>query len=75
MVLNEGEIVECDEPYRLLQDTNGYLYKMVEQTGANESENLLQLAKDHFISQHGDSQSVFENLLNMPPNGASPRAN
>lgn len=33
LVMDAGEMVEFDHPHNLLQNNNGFLYKMVEQTG------------------------------------------
>uniref|UniRef100_A0A8C5C177 Uncharacterized protein n=1 Tax=Gadus morhua TaxID=8049 RepID=A0A8C5C177_GADMO len=41
MVLDAGEIQAYDAPYTLLQDPEGIFYKMVQQTGQQEAEDLL----------------------------------
>ncbi|XP_034328340.2 ATP-binding cassette sub-family C member 4 isoform X2 [Magallana gigas] len=48
MVLNEGNVVEFNHPHVLLQDTEGYFYKMVQQTGKGESQKLLDIAKSTY---------------------------
>lgn len=40
LVMDAGKMVEFDHPHNLLKDKNGYLYKMVEQTGPNTAELL-----------------------------------
>lgn len=43
--MDEGEIVEFDRPYALMQKKGGLLRKLVEQTGKAETANLLDIAK------------------------------
>lgn len=50
LVLNEGNIMEFDHPYQLLQIENGYFTRMVQQTGPAEAEHLLDIAKESFTS-------------------------
>lgn len=33
LVMDAGKMVEMDHPYKLLKNKDGFLYKMVEQTG------------------------------------------
>ena len=44
-MLDAGEIQAYDAPYTLLQDPEGIFYKMVQQTGQQEAEDLLAAAK------------------------------
>ena len=44
--MDAGEIREFDTPYALLQNPDGYFYKMAEQMGAEEFENLQRAASD-----------------------------
>jgi len=44
LVMDAGTMVEFDHPYNLLKNKDGYLYKMVEQTGSETSELLHNLA-------------------------------
>lgn len=37
---------EFDHPHTLLQNSNGFLYKMVQQTGKTTEENLHKVAAD-----------------------------
>lgn len=73
-VLSEGEIVEFDEPYLLLQNTqSGLLHKMVEQTGPGESEHLTQIARETFEGKHGEGVDLTEyvNKVNGNTNGSA----
>ena len=45
-MLDAGEIVEFDAPYRLLQDKSGTLRKLVNQTGVEEASRLELQAKN-----------------------------
>lgn len=40
--------MEFNHPHVLLQDTEGYLYKMVQQTGKGETQKLLDIAKSTY---------------------------
>ena len=62
--------MEFDEPFLLLQDKQGFLSKMVEQTGPVESENLLQIANQTFQEKHGDSVDISQ-YRKQKTNGAS----
>ncbi|XP_069104134.1 ATP-binding cassette sub-family C member 4-like isoform X2 [Argopecten irradians] len=46
LVLDEGNIVEFNQPYLLLQNEDGYFYRMVQQTGNTEADHLLEVARD-----------------------------
>jgi len=46
LVMDAGQIVEFDHPYTLLKNKNGYLYKMVEQTGPNNIKLLHSVATE-----------------------------
>ncbi|XP_048764978.2 ATP-binding cassette sub-family C member 4-like isoform X2 [Ostrea edulis] len=50
MVLDEGQMVEYNHPYVLLQDADGYLCRMVQQTGKGEAQRLLDIAKSTYNS-------------------------
>lgn len=45
LVLDNGELMEFDSPYNLLQDIKGYFYKMVHQSDSAEVEYLTSLAR------------------------------
>jgi len=44
LVMDAGTVVEFDHPYNLLKNEDGFLYKMVEQTGKVTSELLHSIA-------------------------------
>ncbi|KAH0815457.1 hypothetical protein GEV33_007334 [Tenebrio molitor] len=48
LVMDAGTMKEYDHAYNLLQNTNGILYGMVEQTGKAMAETLHNVAKDSF---------------------------
>ncbi|XP_022162516.1 probable multidrug resistance-associated protein lethal(2)03659 [Myzus persicae] len=50
LVMDAGTMVEFDHPYNLLQNKDGFLYKMVEQTGSETSELLHNLALESFMN-------------------------
>ncbi|XP_051752880.1 multidrug resistance-associated protein 4 [Ctenopharyngodon idella] len=51
LVLDAGRIHEYDAPHVLLQNQNGILYKMVQQTGKAEAASLLQTAKESYMNR------------------------
>ncbi|XP_055381149.1 probable multidrug resistance-associated protein lethal(2)03659 [Condylostylus longicornis] len=50
LVMDAGRAVEFGHPYELLQDSNGFLKKLVDQTGVETSNILIQMASN---SYHG----------------------
>ncbi len=42
--MSNGRVKEFDSPYRLLQNSDSQLYKMVEKTGPEASQKLHQMA-------------------------------
>ena len=54
-VLDEGEIVEFDLPYNLLQMSDGHLRKLVDQTGETEAKRLENLAREAMSAKLDDS--------------------
>lgn len=46
LVMDAGTMVEFDHPHNLLKNKNGYLYKMVEQTGPATANLLRNLAAE-----------------------------
>ncbi|XP_073971778.1 probable multidrug resistance-associated protein lethal(2)03659 [Rhodnius prolixus] len=57
LVMDAGTMVEFDHPHTLLQNSNGFLYKMVQQTGKTTEENLHKVAADNYASKFGPSTS------------------
>ncbi|XP_056122936.1 multidrug resistance-associated protein 4 [Rhinichthys klamathensis goyatoka] len=51
LVLDAGRIHEYDAPHVLLQNQNGILFKMVQQTGKAEASSLLQTAKQAYMNR------------------------
>ncbi len=47
-MLDHGKIVEFDEPYILLQKEDGFLTKMVLETGKTEAGKLIEIAKEKY---------------------------
>lgn len=46
LVMDAGTMVEFDHPYLLLNNTEGYLYKMIQETGPAMAETLENVAKE-----------------------------
>lgn len=46
LVIDSGAVVEFDHPYNLLKNKDGFLYKMVAQTGQNNAQYLHSLASE-----------------------------
>ncbi|XP_057310595.1 ATP-binding cassette sub-family C member 4-like [Hydractinia symbiolongicarpus] len=46
MVMEDGSVLEFDEPYQLLQNSTGSFRKLVDQAGINEANRLETLAKE-----------------------------
>lgn len=49
LVMNSGEIVEFDHPYNLLKNKEGFLYKMVKETGQATSYMLHSVAAEVIV--------------------------
>jgi len=52
LVMNAGTVVEFDRPYNLLKNKDGYLHKMVEQTGQSNAQSLHNLAYESYNKGH-----------------------
>ncbi|XP_041834872.1 ATP-binding cassette sub-family C member 4-like [Melanotaenia boesemani] len=69
LILDAGKIHAFDEPYTLLQDSNGIFYNMVKQTGKQEAASLLEAAKQAYESRsrpslsNGHAQTADGNLV------------
>lgn len=50
LIMDAGCMVEYDHPYILLQNKDGYLYKMVEQTGSVMAAQLHAVAENAYTS-------------------------
>lgn len=48
LVMDDGSMVEFDHPHILLQNKNGFFYKMVEQTGPFNAKVLHNMASEVF---------------------------
>lgn len=46
LVMDAGTVVEFDHPYNLLKNKDGFLYKMVEQTGQTTADLLHSIAAE-----------------------------
>lgn len=46
LVMDSGEIVEFDHPYNLLKNKEGFLYKMVKETGQATTDTLHRIAAE-----------------------------
>ena len=66
-VLDDGKVIEFDAPYLLLQNSNSFLYKLVEQTGKAEALHLMEIAEAAFKKEelpgplHGGNVTIAEN--------------
>ena len=45
LVLDDGKVMEFDSPGKLLENSDGYLFKLVNQTGPSKKKKLTQMAK------------------------------
>uniref|UniRef100_G3PLJ6 Multidrug resistance-associated protein 4 n=1 Tax=Gasterosteus aculeatus aculeatus TaxID=481459 RepID=G3PLJ6_GASAC len=64
LVLDAGRIHAYDQPYNLLQDTEGIFFKMVQQTGKQEAAALLAAAKRvHDRRTHSDEYTESPNII------------
>ena len=45
LVLDDGKVMEFDSPGKLLENSDGYLFKLINQTGPSAKKKLTQMAK------------------------------
>ena len=69
-VLDEGRLVEFDEPYLLLRNKDSLFSKMVEHTSKHLATNLYEDARQAYFSRHELSEDSDLDLL--PPYSPSP---
>ncbi|KAJ8030792.1 hypothetical protein HOLleu_27302 [Holothuria leucospilota] len=62
LVLDEGRIIEFDEPYILLQDTSGMFSRMVAETGMAESAKLTAVAKANYFETNAKEETRDQNF-------------
>lgn len=48
LVMDSGQVVEFDHPFKLLQSTDGTFYKMVAQTGSTTMTELFNIASESY---------------------------
>ncbi|XP_077300828.1 ATP-binding cassette sub-family C member 4-like [Arctopsyche grandis] len=53
LVMDTGKMVEFDHPYILLNNTDGHLYKMVQETGYEMTSSLHKISKQAYILSGG----------------------
>lgn len=53
LVMDHGSMVEFDHPYSLLKNENGYLSKLVNQTGSGTALMLQNIAQQNFKDKSG----------------------
>lgn len=59
LVMDGGKMVEFDHPYNLLKNKNGYLYKMVQQTGQATCDALHSVAAKVRLTLFPNIKSIF----------------
>ena len=71
-VLDEGKLVEFDEPYLLLQNEDSLFSKMVEHTSKHLSTNLYDVARQAFFSRHGITDEFDLDIVPRTMEGLTP---
>ena len=51
LVMEAGSVVEYDHPHILMQNTEGYFYNMVQETGPSMAEQLAHVAEDAYCTK------------------------
>ena len=62
-LLDEGQLVEFDEPYLLLRNKDGLFSKMVEHTSKHLVTNLYEEARQAYFSRHELSEDCDLDML------------
>lgn len=55
LIMEQGQVLEYDHPYTLLQDEQGHFSSMIQETGKAMTEQLKQCAKEAYEQQHGQA--------------------
>lgn len=70
LVMEAGEAVEFDSPHELLKNPEGYLSKMLKETGPSMEAKLRKIADEAFMTQRKiDSELQQDDNISNPPNG------
>ena len=70
-MLDNGRVVQYDDPHILLLQTDGQFARMVRQAGSDEEERLLKIAKDHYVRReslqpgHSEDMTLPENIVGL----------
>lgn len=54
LVMDQGKMVEFDHPYILLQNKDGFLSKMIAETGKQNAVQLFTVAKENYLDKHNE---------------------
>lgn len=52
LVMDAGSVAEFDHPHVLLKNSNGHLYKMVQQVGGTAAQKLFSIAEESYLARH-----------------------
>lgn len=63
LVLDAGEIVEFDHAHRLLQNANGFLSKLVNETGSMNAQHLIEVAKQSYDTKCANIQKGYGQIV------------
>jgi len=72
LVLDEGKLVEFDEPFLLLQNEDSLFSKMVEHTSKHLSTNLYDVARQAFFLRHGITDEFDLDMIPRTMDGLTP---
>ncbi|XP_048247853.1 ATP-binding cassette sub-family C member 4-like isoform X3 [Haliotis rufescens] len=62
LVMDDGKIIDFDEPHLLLEKGEGHFYQMVQQTGKTEAEHLIEIAETAYKDRH-TSQPLDDKVM------------